>query len=190
MRGEEPIGIEVLCAPEGVVVSDTRNLIVSKRVEPIGRVLTKVTLGTHRTAEELETATWKEGNKVSPAASRIFKKITVAQVPVELELVVVSGEDLGFRFAVSPSEIRAKAQVFGLQICPAEVGPQLRRAYKTQRRGECLLIAMDPILDSDHWIFVFDVAHDADGLCLNTGYDGPGTKNHPAWSWVFVRPVD
>ena len=82
----------------------------------------------------------------------------------------------------------ARAKELGLELCPAEVGPQLRLQYKDQPNGEWILIAMEPITDSDGDLLVFRVKCLVSELWLNS-YDGnPDAFWNPDSQWVFVRP--
>lgn len=77
-----------------------------------------------------------------------LKKIAVASTEAEIELVNVSGRDLGFEAAVSRSKIYHRAKDLGLDCVPAEVAPQLRLQHPDQLHFEELFIAMQPIEDS------------------------------------------
>ena len=55
-----------------------------------------------------------------------------------------------------------RARELGLELVPAEVGPQLRLQYKDQPIGEMLYIAMEPIAESDSKnTYVFFLTHGA-----------------------------
>jgi hypothetical protein len=83
----------------------------------------------------------------------------------------------------------ACALELGLELCPAEVGPVLRLAYKDQPLSGWLIIAMNVITVSVGGLSVFRVEHDDRGLWLSAGYGHPesfcGSDKH----FVFVRPV-
>ena len=59
----------------------------------------------------------------------------------------------------------ACALELGLELCPAEVGPVLRLAYKDQPLSRWLIIAMNVITVSVGGLSVFRVEHDDRGLC-------------------------
>jgi hypothetical protein len=62
-----------------------------------------------------------------------------------VELVLLSAADLGFKSQSSLADVYKRARKVGLELCPAEVGPQLRLDYRNQPRGEALHIAMQPL---------------------------------------------
>jgi hypothetical protein len=63
----------------------------------------------------------------------------------DLELVLLSAADLGVESESSLADVYKRARQVGLELCPAEVGPQLRLDYRNQPRGEVLHIAMQPV---------------------------------------------
>ena len=67
------------------------------------------------------------------------------EAETKVDLVVVSGIDLGFRDGEGTrlADIYKRANEFGLDLCSVEVGLQLRQQYKDQPRGEMLHIAME-----------------------------------------------
>ena len=68
---------------------------------------------------------------------------------LQVDLAVVTPKDLGLGGDASLGEIHARALQRGLELSPAEVGPQLRLQYLHQARGEFLHIAMKPVLVRD-----------------------------------------
>lgn len=73
---------------------------------------------------------------------------SVAKNKTEVKLVVVSTRELEpepFEGKIQRSSIYQQAQKFGLKLCPAEVGPQLRLQYLEQPAGESLIIASEPL---------------------------------------------
>src|SRR5258705_10651859 len=82
----------------------------------------------------------------------------------------------------------ACALELGLELCPAEVGPVVRLAYKDQPLSGRLIIAMNVITVSDGGFSVVREEHDDRGLWLSAGYGHPGpccgSRNH----FGFVRP--
>lgn len=148
----------------------------------------KVTVGVHGSVATLKQALIDNKFNVSDYASQILEKMKVSKVAIELELVVLSVAELGFTNGATFAQIVEQAKQLELDLCPAEVGPVLRLVYKDQLRGEWLLVAMEPIADSDGRSSVFDVDHDGDGLCLCTGWFDPGLVWRLGSRWVFIWP--
>lgn len=146
-----------------------------------------VRIGTHRSVEDLSKALGNAGYRVSDWANDILGKITVSPTEKELELVVITVGDLGFKNGAKREDIYRRAQELGLDLCPAEVGPQLRLQYKDQPMGEWLLIAMEPIADSDGGLHVFNVERHGDEIWLHASCGYPGCFWYAGGRWVFVR---
>ena len=141
-------------------------------------IFLSIQLGTHSSINSLRASLSNCGHSIGDWANNILDKITLASTPTTLNLVVVSNADLGFSKGATFAETCAKAKEFGLDLCPAEVGPQLRIQYKNQPRGEWLIVAMEPITDSDGDLSVFDVKRDDDGRSWLDAHDG-----HPSNFW-------
>ena len=135
-----------------------------------------------------EYVIWKT-IRIGDWASEILGQpaFTVASHELDLDLVVMSVAELGFKNSAKRSEIYARARELGLDLCPAEVGPQLCLVYKDQPLNEWLLIAMEPITDSGGDLSVFGVARDGRGLWLDGSSGHPGGVWNANDRWVFVR---
>lgn len=133
------------------------------------------------TAGGLHIGDW--GNDIlGKSAFKVASKLT------EVDLVNPSIAELGFKDGATFKDAYERAISLGLEICPNEVGPQLRRQYKDQPKGECLRIAMEAIADSLGGLGVFLVEHGDGGLWL-LGYSGyPGSFLSGRDRLVFVRP--
>lgn len=137
---------------------------------------------------------------------------TVSAKRSKVELVKVSVAELGFLNEATLVDIYASAMEQCLALCPPEVGPRLRLKYKNQPVGEWLQIAMEPIIDSDGDLSVWELGHDDSGPRLQLKYsDGDGYVwklrragyDHRLWlkgccgrpgnpwrtdsQWVFIR---
>ncbi len=73
----------------------------------------------------------------------------------------------------------------GLELCPPDVGPNLRLDYTDQPQGERLCIAMKPILASDGEPRIFVVEHTAEGLSLNAARARQDDRWSPDDLFVF-----
>jgi len=141
-------------------------------------------------AEQFCTSIKNIGGKISNYVNNIMKKpeFTVASKETEFDLVNVSGSELGFEENATRKDIYKRAFSLGLELCPAEAGPQLRLQYKDQPKGEWLLVGMEPIKDSDGVLHVFFVYHVVDDFWLGTYCGRPDGVWGPGCRWVFVRP--
>lgn len=101
------------------------------------------------------------------------KAFTVATAEEDVDLVRLSVADLGFKEGARYDAICARAIEMGLELCPAEVGPQLRLQYPDQPRDEWFLIAMEAIRGSGGSLSVFLVGHGGGGRWLDSYYGGP-----------------
>lgn len=102
-----------------------------------------------------------------------------------IQLVRLKVRDLGFKNGATTQEIYQKAAELGLDLCPAEVGPNLRFQYMEQPLGEYFWVAMKQIADRDRGPSVFGLVHGTDGLWLSGGWAEPGGRWYPGDEFVF-----
>lgn len=147
-----------------------------------------ITLGLHTTADDYRKAMKLAKNKISECANHTLDRaeFTCATQETDVDLVTLSVADLGFKSRAKYGDICTRALKLGLELCPAEVGPALRIAYKEQPRGEWLMVAMEAITDLDDDAVVFHVENDGHGLWLG-GYGNPDDLSNSA-RFVLVRP--
>lgn len=125
-----------------------------------------------------ESSNWAKDIMGKPA-------FTVAEKQEPVDLVSISLRNLRFtesprtdefmtaRFCADWSAKHLDGQV--IELCASEDGPQLRRQYEDQPKGECVWMAMERITASDGYPDVFSVKHDGDGTrwldgrCANPG---------------------
>lgn len=150
-----------------------------------------LTLGTGlKTADDFRTSLKADGHNIGDYANDILGKpaFTASETKTEVELVLVTVAELGFKSGAKRSDIYAKAQELGLDLCPAEVGPQLRLQYKDQQKGEWILVGMEPITDSDGDLLVVGVLRSDDGESwLDSDSGGPDLVWYADGRWVFLR---
>lgn len=147
----------------------------------------RVILGAHKTVAGYAAAFEDKGNRMTDWAGQILAKTPVAATREELELVLVTGAQLGFNAATTRAQIYERAAAFGLIPCPAEVGPALREQYQEQPLGEWILVAMEPIEDSDRCPSVFRVGRRDGGRWLSANVGRAGNEWGPGVLWVFLR---
>lgn len=115
-------------------------------------------------------------------------KFKVSEHQTEVDLVDKTLGELGLEDGSSLEQILAKAKTVGLEFCPSEVGPALRlqHDHKSTHR---LIVAMEPIADSDGVFQLFSLEEVADASFLYGNYGGVSgwdKKDH----FVFVRSRD
>jgi len=149
-----------------------------------------IKLGTGlKKADDFRKAIKTAGMKISYWANDILGKpaFTVSETEQEVDLVVATPKELGFNGNTAYRDICNKAIELGLELCPAEVGPQLRRQYTDQPKDEWLVVAMELIAGSYGGLYVFRVGLDLDGLWLDANLGHPDLVWHADRRFVFVR---
>jgi hypothetical protein len=113
----------------------------------------------------------------------------LSRTKYQLDLVIVSGIDLGFAADadVALKEIHARAKTVGLALCPEEAGPQLRLQYLGQPRGEFLHAAMWPVATYAGDLTDFTLGNDGIGLLLLGGDGRPEFALPAVTRIVFSR---
>jgi len=165
--------------------------MVIKKIERKFKIWKTIKLGTSlKTTDDFCRALADGEFKLSDWALDILGKsdFTVAAEESKVDLIKVTIAELGFKNGARCDQIYARAKELGLELCPAEVGPQLRLQYKNQPNGEWILVAMEPITDSGGDLGVFDVGCDDSGLWLDSLWSIPGNVWITDDPWVFFRP--
>jgi hypothetical protein len=151
-----------------------------------------IAIGTFANTFTLINALDAAGCAVGDSAAEILARpaFAVSAAKTNVELVAVSGAELGFQTDVVPlAEIYARARQLGLGLAAAEVAPQLRLQYSDQPLGE-FLVAMDPIETWKGEPVILTVANGGTGLVL-LGRDGRADAQIPVGSrFLFVRSND
>lgn len=143
-----------------------------------------IKLGTHPSVDALHAAMIDADVDVRDSARDILDKVEVVTEPQEIDLIVATVAELGFPGGATHKQACEKALALGLELCPAEVGPQLRLQYPDQPI-ESVNIAMEPLTRFGSPPSVFRVWHNWDGLCLDgDSYDGTRRGD---FRWVFCR---
>jgi hypothetical protein len=106
------------------------------------------------------------GNSANEILGR--REFDLNETPRQVQLVLISGKDLAFRpdSDLSLHEMYERAEALGYELCPPEVGPQLRLQYTDQKIGEFLRIAMRPIRDYAGNLAIFSIGNGGAGLLL------------------------
>lgn len=148
-----------------------------------------IKLGTLKNVDAIRQALKAQGYSIGSWADDILgmPAFTVSQEETQLDLVVVTVSELGFKNGATRKDIYDRAFEQGLLLCPSEVGPQLRLQYADQPMGEWMLVAMEPIAASDGGLDVFRVEHDGGGLWLGSDSSEPDDVWDAGDRWVFAR---
>lgn len=160
--------------------------------KPEFKVLKTIKVGTNlKTAADFREAFRANGMEICDSANYMLDspQFNVAKEQTELCLVAVSVAELGFKKGAATRQIYARAEEFGLDICPAEVGPLLRLQYKDQPISDRLVIGMSPILGlGGRQPMVFSVERYKSGFQLDGNNGGPEHTWLGCERWIFVRP--
>ena len=125
-----------------------------------------VRLGTFKNVDEIYQALKVSGNNINNEEGDILGKptFTVSKTEKDVELINVSVEELGLKDNDKYKDICKRAFKLGLQLCPAEVGPQLRLQWKDQPKGTHVIVAMKAIFtvepDLSPRVFLIDCSDD------------------------------
>jgi hypothetical protein len=146
-----------------------------------------IQVGTMPSADVLRTALLAADFKIGDWGGDILAKVVVATEPTEIELVQATVAELGFPRGATRAQIYEAGLKLGWQLCPPEVGPQLRLQYPDQPNGEWILVAMEPITASGGYLGVFDVVRGGDDRWLNGRNGRPGGVWIGGGRWAFRR---
>ena len=152
-----------------------------------------ITLGSYRGVDAYRDALDIAKIKIGDSAGEILGRpaFPYARTETGVELAVLSATDLGVE-ADQPSlgEVYQRARQAGLELCPAEVGPQLRLDYRNQPLGEALDIAMEPVATYGGEPTILTLANWGTGLLL-IGRDGrPESTVFRKSRFVFALPTN
>jgi hypothetical protein len=127
--------------------------------------------------EDLGNALACNNVHIAVPTADIFKKIKFAKNETEIQLVPIFVRDLGFEQGATREEILVRAtKSYGLDLVPAEVGPQLRLQYTNQPMNEWLPLAMEHLARSDGRLLAFAIAR----------YEAGRARQILRKSWCFM----
>lgn len=157
---------------------------------PEGRIVrSELTIG-GQTAQELEQKLREQKINISDYAQDMLRSNDFTTLPntENIYLVRLKVRDLGFTSSATTEQIYNRAEEFGLELCPAEVGPYLRLKDLNQPPGDWYWIGMKQIADRGGRSGVFSLGRAAGGLWLRSG-----RWAYPAGQWrlgleVVFRP--
>ena len=171
-----------------------RYTLCSPAPPPELKVFKTIRLGTRlQSAEDFIGALRHEGCSFTPGAISALQSpaFTVATEETEVDLVAVSVAELGLGDRTCYPIVYKRARDLGLELCPPEVGPQLRLQYMDQPYSkilppEALHIGMKPIAASDGRPRIFAVENGDRGLHLDGWHDDLPRGVHWYGRSIFV----
>ncbi len=128
---------------------------------------------------------------VSNWARDVIKQdaFTVSPIKRTLRLACCEVRDLGFTEDPTFAQLQECLSAFSGELCPAEVGPHLRRQLKDQKKGVMFWLIMKQIADSDGSPSVFRLCRGDGGFGVLDGiYAHSASKWHLGRVVVFVLP--
>lgn len=182
-----------LGGPDGVQRFLSGELVVklAERIFPVWKTI-KLGMPDLRCAKDFGKAIKDAGMKVNDDVLLLLgigsPAITTAPKETEIDLVLVTVAELGFKRGATRQDIYKRAEELGLELCPIEVAPQLRLQYKDQPYGKWALVATPSITDVNRSLKVFAMAHDENDLRLSSTHGGLDRFWNDLNRWVFVRP--
>ena len=180
--------LEKLAGPEGRRWLEAFKRFLRKEEPwPAFPIWKTITIGTHKAVDKLKADLLANGFQISEWANDILNRITLAAKKTKLDLVLVTVAELGFKDGAYLSDIYKRALEIGLELCPAEAGPQLRLQYKDQPVNEWILIAMEAVSGSDRFLYLFHVERGDDGAWLRCDLGKPDSFWNGHNRFVFVR---
>ena len=151
------------------------------------------TIGSYKGVNTYRDALDAAKIKIGDAADEILGRpaFPYAREKTVVELTVVSAAELGVESDESSlSDVYERARQVGLNLCPAEVGPQLRLDYHNQPLGEALDIAMEPVATYSGDLTILTLVNWGTGLML-IGRDGRSeSKVNRISRFVFAVPTN
>jgi len=118
--------------------------IVQSRDFPTWR---SIKIGTYKSSNDLAETLKTASVRISDSAAQILTKVVVDVGETEIQLVRISDRDLCYKFGVTTPDVYASK--LGLDLVPAETGPQILLQCRHQPMDEDLRMAMKPIADPD-----------------------------------------
>ena len=130
-----------------------------------------ITVGTYKDVNTLKNAILDSGFCIGSWADDILKSsnFILASKERKIDLVRIIPQDLGFQSGAYRTDIYKRALGLGFELCPAEVGPQLRLQYIDQLKIESIQIGMEPQVDSEGHESEFRIVHGGDDLLWLAG---------------------
>lgn len=140
-----------------------------------------------KSAEQLISIMETAGINISDYAKSMLKnrEFVPGKNPEQATLIRLTVADLGFKSSATTDQIYERAQILGLELCPADTGPNYRLKYQNQPLGEWIYMGMKQITGSGGGPCVFRLGRDGGGLWLRGDGALPDYEWRPGYEFVF-----
>ncbi len=130
------------------------------------------------------------GFRTSDSSKDIFGKPSFVTSDIEtlVDLVLISSSDIGLKNGATRKNFYNRVYELGLELCPPELGPQLRLQYPDQPHDELIIIGMEPIVGRGGHLNIFGLSHDDSGCWINAYISHPNNWYDTTRHFVFVLP--
>ena len=149
-----------------------------------------VTLGNIRGAENFRRALSDADCLIGDTANSLLDRpeFMLSCEDREVDTVIVSVRDLGFDGGAMRGDIYLRIAELGLFLFLGDGGPQIRLRYRSQARGERLLVGLQPLRDASGQYRIFCVDRNENGArylgAVNASLDYVWPANT---LWIFHR---
>jgi len=140
-----------------------------------------------KTADQLIAEMTAKNINISDYVKSMLKsrEFTYTKNSEEITLIRLTVDDLGFKNNATTDQIYQRAEDLGLELCPADTGPNWRLKYQNQPLGEWIRVAMKQISDSRGNPYVFTLERYGGGLWLDSYWARPGNEWDPDDEFAF-----
>lgn len=128
-----------------------------------------------KSAPQLISEMERVGINISDYAKSILKnrEFVPGKNQEDVTLIRLTVAELGFKTGATTEQIFARAQELGLELCPADTGPNYRLKYRSQPLNEWIYMGMKQISDSDGDPDIFRMERRGGGLWLSSNWAKP-----------------
>ena len=144
-----------------------------------------------KSAKQLLSEMEAAGINISDYAKSMLKnrEFVPGKNPEEATLIRLTVADLGFKSSATTDQIYERAQILGLELCPADTGPNYRLKYRNHPLNERIYIGMKQITGSDGYPNIFELGRRVDGLLLRDSWTEPDGECYSGNKFVFRLPA-
>jgi len=177
----------------GSLVSGIFDRLVQAGVEhiytsfPEGNIRTKSIEIGGKAKDQLQAELVRTGVNISSSAQYVMSTSDFTTLPEAqmLNTVRVKVSSLGLYGPLTTDRIYERAQELGLELCPAETGPNYRLQYADQPLDEYFVIGMKQITDYNDYSNIFFLTRNANCLKLSVYPAGQDIEWDPWNEFVF-----